>query len=322
MTKYDFKGRLKADFPSQIIVDLTEICNLACIHCPHPEFKKSEHYSARYLDVSLHKKLIDEVNEFGRDSTLYLRYTSNGEPLIHPSVYDMLDYAVTYSGVFVSLTTNGTIMNEKRIEKLLKSGLHLIDISIDAFTQETYAQIRVNGDLNVTRKNVLKLIKIKQHVNSNTRIVVSYVEQPNNVHETKSFEKYWNDQGADFVIIRRLHSAAGCISSIADSMRDEQEGSNRYPCLYPWERISLNPRGDLCFCPQDWVHGSVLDSYYNTTIHEIWQGEKYRELREAHLTNDFSNHQFCGQCPDWKQTRWPGEGRGYADMIEDFVKVE
>ena len=47
---YDFSGRLTAEFPSQIIMDITEVCNLACTHCPHPTFKKSEHYAARFLD--------------------------------------------------------------------------------------------------------------------------------------------------------------------------------------------------------------------------------------------------------------------------------
>jgi MoaA/NifB/PqqE/SkfB family radical SAM enzyme len=100
--EYGFYGRLKADFPSQVIVDATEVCNLACGHCPHPEFKLSPHYQARYLDVALHNRMVDEVREHGRGITQYIRYTSNGEPLVHPGIYDMLDYALTHSGVFVT----------------------------------------------------------------------------------------------------------------------------------------------------------------------------------------------------------------------------
>ena len=317
--KYGFYDRLTAEFPSQVIVDVTEVCNLACIHCPHPQFKKSEHYAARYLDVDLHNKMVDEVREFGQGRTQFIRYTSNGEPLVHPKIYDMLDYAVKNSGVFVTVTTNGTIMNEKRIAKLLASGLHMVDISIDAASAETYARVRVNGDLEVTRGNVLKLLEIKRRANARTRIVVSFVEQPENTHETGMFKSYWKDAGADQVVIRRLHSAAGGVTRIADSMRAKQAHEARYPCLYPWERILINARGELAFCPQDWVHGSVVTSYCNTTIREVWQGEYYRKLREAHLTNNFCNHKFCGQCPDWQQTRWPGEGRSYADMVEEFI---
>jgi dTDP-4-amino-4,6-dideoxygalactose transaminase/uncharacterized Fe-S cluster-containing radical SAM superfamily protein len=204
---YGFRDRLKAEFPSQIIVDATEVCNLACIHCPHPTFKKSVQYGGRHLDPTLHQKMVDEVREHGRGHTQYIRYTSNGEPLVHPHIYDMLDYAVRSSGVFVTLTTNGTILNERRVEKLLASGLHLVDVSIDAFTPETYAKVRVNGKLDVTRGNVLRLLEIKRRARAATRVVVSFVEQPR-THEAGPFEAYWKDQGVDCVVVRRLHSAA------------------------------------------------------------------------------------------------------------------
>ena len=93
--EYGFYDRLKAEFPSQVIVDLTEVCNLACIHCPHPEFKKSEHYAARYLDPDLNTKMVDEVRTSGKGHTQYIRYTGEGEPLIHPRCYDLLEYAVS-----------------------------------------------------------------------------------------------------------------------------------------------------------------------------------------------------------------------------------
>lgn len=318
MSRYGFEGRLKAEFPSQIIVDATEVCNLGCIHCPHPEFKQSEHYAKRYLDVSLHHKMVDEVRQHGRGHTQYIRYTSNGEPLVHPDIYDMLDYAVKNSGVFVTLTTNGTLMKEKRIEKLLSSGLHMVDISIDAFLPETYAEIRRGGDLEVTRANVLKFLEIRRRAGAKTRIIVSFVEQPQNKDESQDFERYWKEQGADFVVIRRLHSAAGGVSNIAASMKEAQRPVERTPCLYPWERILLNPKGELAFCPQDWIHGSVLADYRESSIREVWQGEAYRRLREAHLANRYDAFPFCAQCPDWAQTRWPGEGKSYADLVGAF----
>lgn len=314
--RYGFYGRLKAAFPSQIIVDATEICNLACIHCPHPDFKKSEHYQGRHLDMDLHRKMVDEVREHGAGLTQYIRYTSNGEPLVHPGIYDMLDDAVRRSGVFVALTTNGTILDEKRIEKLLACGLHLVDVSIDAHTPETYSRVRVGGRFEVTKSNVLRLIELKRQARAATRVVASFVEQPENRHESAAFEAFWKDHGADFVVIRRLHSAAGGVPSIAARMKAEDPEPRR-PCLYPWERILLNPQGKLAFCPQDWTHGSVVADYRQTTIAQAWRGAFYDSLRRAHLSDDFSAQPFCGQCPDWRQTCWPGEGRSYADLVAE-----
>ena len=96
----------------------------------------------------------------------------------------------------------------------------------------------------------------------------------------------------------------------------------RRPCLYPWERILLNAQGQLSFCPSDWVHGSRLADYRETTILETWHGSTYAALRRAHLTGDYGAHGFCGQCPDWEATRWPHEGRSYADLIGEFAGEE
>ncbi|MDJ0508693.1 MAG: radical SAM/SPASM domain-containing protein [Crocosphaera sp.] len=319
--RYGFYGRLKAEFPSQLLVDATEVCNLACIHCPHPDFKKSHHYDGRSLTIDLNEKLVDEVKKYGQGITQYIRYASNGEPLTHPNIYEMLDYAKKHSGVAVTLTTNGTLMTEKRIEQLLTIGVDVIDISIDAFSPEVYAKIRVNGNLNITRNNVLKLLELAQKSKSDTKVVVSYVEQPFNQHETQDFETFWKAQGAAYVVIRRLHSCSGAKTELAEVRRKETVIERR-PCLYPWERIVLNARGDLSFCPSDWVHGSYIADYRTTTIYETWHGEFYQRLREAHLSNNYSNHSFCGQCPDWQSTRWPNEGRSYADMIEEFKDLE
>ena len=318
-TAYGFGGRLTAGFPSQVVVDVTEVCNLACIHCPHPEFKKSPLYAARYLDPMLNKKMVDEVREFGQGRTRYIRYTSEGEPLVHPKGYEMIEYAVRSSGVFVTLTTNGTIMNEARTQRLLESGVHLIDISIDALSPEIYSKVRVGGDLEVTRSNVQHLLRWVRQTAATTKVVVSFVEQPENSHEAIEFESYWKGQGADYVIVRRLHSAAGAVQKIVPLVRRRVPEADRYPCLYPWERIILNPRGELAFCPQDWTHSSSIADFRKQSIREVWGGEWYRGLRDAHLRNTFAGHAFCGQCPDWRSTRWPGQGRSYADMIEEFT---
>jgi MoaA/NifB/PqqE/SkfB family radical SAM enzyme len=301
-----------------LIVDATEVCNLACIHCAHPQFKKSEYYSAKHLKAELCQKAVDEVATAGHGKCQYIRFTGEGEPLLHPRIFDMIEYAVKNARTTVTITTNGSLGRGDKLDALLATGIDLIDISIDANTPETYAEIRVNGDLTVTRANVLQLIQGSKQPGSKTKVVVSYIEQPQNMHETADFEKYWKDQGADYVVIRRLHSNAGALVQLADQMRNDNLAEPRRPCLYPWERIVLNPRGFLSFCPADWTHGSTVVDYATTTIAETWRGAFYEGLRQAHLTGNYANHSFCGQCPDWRSTRWPNEGRSYANMVEEF----
>lgn len=323
--KYDFQDRLKKDFPSQIMVDITEVCNLACIHCTHPKFKNSNIYSKAMLDPELNSRMVKEVSKYGKGKTVYIRYTSNGEPLVHPKSYEIIYDAVKNSGTKVTLTTNGTILNEKRIKKLMSTGLHMIDVSIDAYEDETYAKIRVNGNLKVTRKNVINLIKFKNEINANTKIIVSFVEQNENSSEIQNFKKFWTDQGADEVLIRRLHTNSG--SNLEDGifkknqkLQNEIDTTNtRRACLYPWERVVLTAKGYLAFCPTDWFGKTIITDYRNDTIKNVWQNTFYKELRKEHQSCNFKN-QFCKNCPDWKNTSWPfDEKKSYADLVEKIL---
>jgi MoaA/NifB/PqqE/SkfB family radical SAM enzyme len=315
---YDFQGRLDKRFPSQVMVDITEVCNLACIHCTHPVFKESPVYKKRMLPPDLNKKMVDEVKQYGKNITKYIRYTSNGEPLVHPKSYEMILYAVTNSGTKVTLTTNGTLLKENRMQKLLDTGLHMIDVSIDAFTNNTYSKVRVNGDLNITKSNVLKLIDMKNKNSSNTKIIVSFVEQNENSKEIKEFKKYWEENGADQVLIRSLHTNSGSNLS-GEDLSLANTNKKRRACLYPWERIILNAKGFLAFCPTDWYGKSELTDYRNSTIIETWTNKFYDELRKQHQNLKFSNN-ICKKCPDWENTSWPNDNnKSYADLVEKIL---
>ena len=313
---YGFNGRLSKKFPSQVMLDITEVCNLACIHCTHPVFKKSDVYTKAMLSTELNKKMVDEVKVFGKGITKYIRYTSNGEPLVHPKSYEMLTYAVQNSGTKVTLTTNGTLLNEKKMLKLLESGLHMIDISIDAFKNETYEKVRVNGNLEITKKNVLKLIELNKKNGGKTKILVSFVEQEKNKLEVEEFRRFWNNAGVSEVLIRSLHTNAGSNTNNYINIDENKENIKRYPCLYPWERIVLTAKGMLSFCPTDWFGKTKIEDYRNTSIEKVWKSRFYDDLREQHQNCSFTNS-FCEKCPDWKNTSWPmDKKKSYADLVE------
>ena len=316
---YSFNGYLKESFPSQVMMDIAEVCNLGCIHCAHPKFKKSDHYAKSMLDPELNRKMVDEVATHGQGLTKYIRYTSNGEPLVHPKSYEMINYAVDHSKTKVTLTTNGTLLNEKKMNRLLDSGIHMIDVSLDAFTNETYKIIRVGGDLVITKKNVLRMQELIQINNYNTKLVVSFIEQKQNSHEIKDFYNFWkNEIGVQDVVIRRLHTNAGVNLDLG-----HQKGSKRKPCLYPWERIILNAKGKLGFCPTDWFGQAVICDYKENTIKDIWNSDFYKILRNQHKCNDFKDNLFCKGCPDWANTSWPKEEKkAYADLVEKILYEE
>lgn len=320
MSKYGFYERLSKEFPSQVMVDITEVCNLGCIHCTHPKFKLSSSYNKRMINPEINKKMVDEVAKHGKGITKYIRYTSNGEPLVHPKSYEILQYAVDNSGTKVTLTTNGTLLKEKKMKKLLSTGLHMIDISIDAYSNEIYKKVRVGGDLDITKKNVLRLLELNDEVGHKTKIIVSFVEQKENSHEIEKFKEFWQNQSVDEVLIRKLHTNSGSV--IKENDLDQNMNESRRACLYPWERVVLTAKGTLNFCPTDWYGKSEVSDFSKTSIKEVWKNNFYNDLRDQHLANEYKND-FCKQCPDWKNTSWPfDKNKSYADLVEKVLYEE
>lgn len=312
--KYDFNTKLTKEFPSQIIIDVTEKCNYNCLHCPHANFVKGEHYQGAQLSFDLFKKMVDEAKENEKYIT-QIRITANGEPLLHKDVFKFIKYAKENSSIYVSLTSNGSLLNRQRRETLFDSQLDMIDISLDAFSSDVYQKVRRGGNYEKVTDNVRKMIDFKKNINSKLKIVVSFVEQPMNNHQTREFEAYWYDKGVDYVVIRKLHSAGGSNGyKVPESLRKK-----RYPCVYPWERILLNAKGELDYCPSSWEGKTILADYRKVTIKEIWQSKKYNLIRQGLKHNDFSSCKNCEDCTDWVNTSWrENEGRVYADLIHDF----
>lgn len=314
----EFSGYLSGAFPSQINFDVTQFCNLACIHCPYEEMTKTKGASRKNLRIDWHAKVIDEIASVGRDICRYIRYTGDGEPLLHPELAKMIAYAKAHTDAPIALTTNGMLLTEKRAIALLEAGVDVFDVSIDAHTQDVYAKVRVNGDLDVTRACTLRLIELSALMGRRAKVIVSFVRQPLNEHEALSFEAEWKAAGADYVVLRNRHSCAGNVADMAKLLW-EQAPAIRKPCLYPWERLTVKADGEVSYCPTDWGHEANIGNIDTQSVQEIWKGSKMNALREAHTTGNFGKHAFCGACPDWSVIKWPSEGRSYASMMHEFT---
>ena len=69
-----------------------------------------------------------------------------GEPLLHPHMIEMIEYA-KLKGARVWLNTNGSMFGptEKlrhKLERVVRAGIDLIEFSMDAADPETYAILR------------------------------------------------------------------------------------------------------------------------------------------------------------------------------------
>lgn len=120
---------IKIRSPRLIAWELTNACNLACIHCRASAIKDP---TPDELTTAEAKHFVDELIEYKPIIIL-----TGGEPLLRSDVYDIAQYASGH-GLRVVLATNGTLLTPDIAKKLKDVGIQRVSISIDGSTKETH----------------------------------------------------------------------------------------------------------------------------------------------------------------------------------------
>ena len=106
-----------------VVWNATKTCNLECVHCyADAETKRF----AGELSTEEAQRMIEDLASFNVPALLI----SGGEPLVRPDVLDLAEFA-TALGVRVTFSTNGTLIDEKKAERIAKIGVTYVGISID-----------------------------------------------------------------------------------------------------------------------------------------------------------------------------------------------
>ncbi len=119
--------------PRLIAWELTNACNLACIHCRASAVREPQ---PGELTTAEAKHFVDELREYRPILIL-----TGGEPLLREDVYEIAQYA-TGKDLRVVLATNGTLLTSGIARKLKDSGIQRVSISIDGATKETHDVFR------------------------------------------------------------------------------------------------------------------------------------------------------------------------------------
>lgn len=126
--------------PFHVMVDVTRRCNMRCLGC--------RFHSGEVNRPSLSDPFVDDMDlgmfeclgrELAAMGTREMWILGEGEPLLHPGIFDMIAFAKSL-GFRVSLITNGTLLDRERCMSLIASGLDAIQVSLWAVTAKTYAQ--------------------------------------------------------------------------------------------------------------------------------------------------------------------------------------
>lgn len=126
-----------------IRISITDRCNLRCIYCmPSEGVSPIEH-----KEILTYEEIIRIVRISSDLGVKKVRITG-GEPLSRKDVAFLTASIKKIPGIEdLSITTNGILL-EKYAEKLAKTGVDRVNISLDSLKPERYREITRGGDIN------------------------------------------------------------------------------------------------------------------------------------------------------------------------------
>ncbi len=111
-------------------------CNLSCIFCSVDEGLKSRRVVDYLVEREYLVQELEKIIEF-KDCDVEVHINTHGEAMLYPEIVELVSDCKRLPRVkSVTMTTNATLLTEKKVDELVAAGMSRINISLNAYDQE------------------------------------------------------------------------------------------------------------------------------------------------------------------------------------------
>src|SRR3954462_1497249 len=152
--------------PRQLIIDVTNSCNLRCPVCP-VTFAMTR--PRGLMSFELFRLIIDDFIAEKAKPEVFFNFS--GEPTLNRHLPEMIAYATNHGhSTFVS--TNATRLGYDLAERVIKSGLSRIALCLDGFSKTAQESYRVNSDFEAVKANIEMFLAVRSRLGVKSPITV------------------------------------------------------------------------------------------------------------------------------------------------------
>lgn len=278
-------------FPISFSIEPTNHCNLKCPECPSGLGELTRPLGL--LKLPEFKKLVDEI----KNKSFYIQLFFQGEPYVNKQLPEMIDYAQE-NNLYISISTNGLLFNEKKIEKVLQSAPDKLIFSLDGLDEESYQNYRVGGTFKKADKSIRLLIRKKKELKLKKPFVeLQFIVMKQNEHMIDEVFEYGNDVGVDKVVLKTMQvssyeNALHFLPNNKDYSRYEIsndsykiKGELKNHCFALWRTSVVTWDGKVVPCCFDKDANFELGKLNGINFREIWKSPDYQNFRSKVLLN-------------------------------------
>jgi len=262
------------------------------------------------------KAVLDDCAALGVEE---IDFTGGGEPFTRLEIFDILSL-IKERGFFGSLTTNGTLLDEGRVRRLIEQGLDDICFSMESLTPEVNDAIRGRGVTEKAVRAIETAVRIKRELGSKVPAVrlgvvitnlnydqldglIDFAARSGVAAMNFSLMLVWNSN-TNLAITRDLQGAVlgalnqareridhyGFFSNLPSILRHGLfEHDLPQFCFAPWDMAFINSRGEvLACCILASVYENILGNVRNDGgFRALWNGEAMASFRKRIRAGEF-----------------------------------
>jgi len=310
---HEYSDSIKCQFPSKILLEITNNCNLSCIMCGVGQFGYDP---SRNMSLDLLERLCEQ----SLHKCKLIRLNGLGESTIIPNFLNYLDLLKDLSAQ-LEIVTNLTVQKKQIWNKLIENNTNFL-ISCDSVNPKRYEAIRRGAKFSNFQRN-LRYIGKNIADPLNAQIIFTLMEQ--NIDDLIEVIRFCHDYGLGGTIINVIkskHSSSDWIDININKIKKNFEisydlakdlginlkipdhigqytisekistSSSNIFCYNPWNEVYIRYNGDLTAC--NMLNPYIYGNCQNNTLEEIWHGLNATMFRN--FVNTKYRHHYCNEC--------------------------
>mgnify|MGYP007071562471 CR=1 FL=1 len=277
------------------VIEINGGCNYSCQMCPQT-IGRGKNWLKK-ISLTDFERIVAECAEYGLN---VVNLEGSGEPTLNRDLPEYISIVRKYNAK-PFIYTNGHNLQGDFMKECVDAGLALARFSIIGYNQLKYIQWMNKDAFYLVLNNAKEMQNYIKQTNSDC-IVASYhliLDNDKVDYEVEQYRKNFIDVVDSYAEIWKMHNWSGEYDS------DYKRKGAKRTCGRPFSpELTIRAGGvdntKLSFAPCCQTLGkddlADLGSIENKTIEEVWNGDKYLNLRKLHSEERFDEIPFCKDC--------------------------
>ncbi len=202
-----------------IRMDPVIACNLRCRMC----YFSDDDYRKNKKKGVLSDKQLEVISKYLFPRAAQVVIGCGAEPTLYPGYEEIIARAKSCHVPYVSLVTNGQLLSEDSITRLVKNGLDEIILSVHGATKKSYEYWMQNASFDRLIESLMLINKIKNELDKeNPLIRINFTANPENFEDIGKIIPVFQQYHLDTVQVRPAMDIGGSYHQSFDNDIGEQ----------------------------------------------------------------------------------------------------